>query len=132
MPRTPKKDNPEVELDQEAVEAAVQEAKEDLRAEEAAAAFFAAEKSGAGEEEGDSPEAEGDEGSAEPILGVPVEADSLPAEAEDDAGSAGQEPSGPEVQEEEEVPEPVTPAYYPTAAERRPTTMGGTTVWTQD
>ena len=132
MPRTPKRED-EFELDPEAAAEAVAEVQEDLAVEEAAAAFFAAQaKSGEGEEG----EAAIDEVAVGPVLGVADgeadggSTDSAPAEAEDDAGGAGEEPAGPE-ESEVEAEEVAAPVRRLNSAESRPTTAGGLTVITQ-
>lgn len=123
MPRkTPEKPKEEVEapLDEKAVAEAVAEVHEDLEVEEAAAAFFAAEKSKEDATVDDAIEAEpvlgGDGGEADGGT-----TDSVPEAPEADAGSV-----------EEERTEPVVEKVDTrTSAERRPTTGGGITIVTQ-
>lgn len=131
MPRTPKKDEV-FPVDEEAVAAAIAEAQEDLVAEEAAAAFFAAQaKSG----EGEDGEATVDEIEAEPVLGEPSGLSddesgySAREEAEDDEGSAGEEPEGPSESEPEAEETAVAPEVDTrTSAEKRPRYDGLTIV----
>lgn len=130
MPRKPQRPVKDegIDLDAEAAAAAVETVQVDLKAEEAAAAFFAAEKREAGEKKGDGKASQESVGSilsesAGETLGE--SADPVPTEAEADAGSAGSESPGSEEEEDEEAA-----AGTLTAAERRPTTMGGGTVLT--
>lgn len=127
MPRTPKNEGAEVDLEAEAF--AIREAEEQTRAEEAVAAFIAAEKSEDGAEEG---AGEAGEVDAEPVLGEPAgeepgEPDAAPAEAEADTGSVGEESPG-SAEEVSEAPAPERPLN---SAELRPTTQGGLTILTQ-
>lgn len=131
MPRTPKKDEEsELTLTDEQ-KAAIEEEK---RVEEAEAAYFAA-QSKSGEGEDGSPEV--DEAEAEPVLGGPAgetDGESSDPSTEEGAGDGEDigESSTPEAETQTpDNPVPVVPEREKTAAELRPTAMGGSTIYTQ-